>query len=206
MNPHVNQSYGKKRVEASGETFPADNQAAVLALEPRKRPLGLITGHILFDRPPPRCAALPYPFGNLGPDAASAETMPKVCGVIPLIHCQHLGSFTRSAACASADVQGIQQREDLGPLVTIGRRGARGQRQARALREAMDEDAFAFAAIGDALTAAFSRGKTSRPRRRTATESCHVPQRARGGALASRPASRRPASAAATDAPRSWRP
>jgi hypothetical protein len=64
----------------------------------------------------------------------------------------------------------------------------------------MDEDTFAFPAIGDPLTAAFARGKTSHPRRHTAIESSRVPRRARVGALAWRPASHRLASAAATDA------
>jgi hypothetical protein len=37
----MNHRDGEKHVEAGRETFPADDQSAVLALEPRKRPFGL---------------------------------------------------------------------------------------------------------------------------------------------------------------------
>jgi hypothetical protein len=82
MDPHVNHGHGKKRVEAGGEPFPAHDQAAVLPLKPGKRPLDLVARDVRFDRPPPRCAAFPHAFGNLGPNAASAEAMPEVFGVI----------------------------------------------------------------------------------------------------------------------------
>jgi len=137
---------GEKRVEAGGETFPADDQAAVLPLEPGKCPLGLVARDVLFDWPPARVAVLPHAFGNLGPDTASAQTMTEVFGIIPLIHGQHLEAFTWSAPFARADVEGVQQRDDLGPLMTIGRRGARGQRHASTVRQAVNEDAFAVIA------------------------------------------------------------
>jgi hypothetical protein len=86
MDPYVNHGHGKKRVEAGGQTLPAHDQAAVLTLKPGKRPLGLVARHVLFDRPPPRFAALSRPFGDLGPDLAPAEAMTEVFGVIPLIH------------------------------------------------------------------------------------------------------------------------
>ena len=41
MDPLVHHGAGAKRVEAGRETCPADDQAAVLALEPRNRPLGV---------------------------------------------------------------------------------------------------------------------------------------------------------------------
>jgi hypothetical protein len=50
----MNHGYGKKGIEAGGEPFPTYDQAAVLPLEPGKRPLGLVAGHVLFDRPPVR--------------------------------------------------------------------------------------------------------------------------------------------------------
>jgi hypothetical protein len=149
MNPHVNHGHGKKRVEACGETFPAHDQAAVLPLKPGKRPLDLVARDLLLDRPPSRLVALPHPFGNLGPDTASAEAMTEVFGIIPLIHCQNREAFPWSASFAGADVEGIQPRHDLSPLVAIGRRRACGQWHARPVRAAMDEDTFAFPAIGD---------------------------------------------------------
>jgi hypothetical protein len=108
MDLHVNHGYDKKRVEAGGEMFPAHHQAVVLPLKPGKRLLGLVAGDALFDRPPPRLTALPHPFGNLGPDTASAEAMPEIFGVIPLILRQHLEAFAWSAAFAGANVEGIQ--------------------------------------------------------------------------------------------------
>jgi hypothetical protein len=41
MNPDIDHGHGEKRIEASGQMFPADNHTAVLALAPGKRPLGL---------------------------------------------------------------------------------------------------------------------------------------------------------------------
>jgi hypothetical protein len=38
-----------------------------------------------------------------------------------------------------ADDEGVQQRDDLGPLVPIGRRRARGQWHARPVREAVKD-------------------------------------------------------------------
>ena len=109
-------------------------------------------------------------------------------------------------AADAKDVQGIQQREDLGTLVPIRGRGAHGQRHAGGIREGMDEETFAPPATRAPLTAACARGKTSHPRRRTAPELSRVPRRARGGALACRSASHQLASAAATNVRRAWRP
>ena len=95
----------KKRVEASGETFPAHDQSTVLPLKPGKRPLDLEARDRLFDRPPPRLAALPYPFGNLGPDTACAKAMTEVFGIIALICGQDLGPFARAAPLAGTDVE-----------------------------------------------------------------------------------------------------
>ena len=86
MDPHVHHGHGTKRVEAGGEPFPAHDQAAVLPLKLGHRPLGLVARDVRFSRPPPRCAAFPHPFVNLGPDAAPAEALSEVFGVIPLIH------------------------------------------------------------------------------------------------------------------------
>jgi hypothetical protein len=78
MDPHVNHGHGKKRVEASGEAFPAHDQSAVLPLKPGKHPLDLEARDILFDRSPTRLAALPHPFRDLGPNPTCAEAMTKV--------------------------------------------------------------------------------------------------------------------------------
>jgi len=58
-------------------------------------------------------------------------------------------------------VETIQQRDDVGPFVTTGGRCACRQWHASGVREAVDEDAFAFPAIGNALTTALARGKTN---------------------------------------------
>ena len=60
--PTCDHGHGKKRVKASSETFPAHDQAAVLPLQPGKRPLNLEARNSLFDRPPPRLAARPHSF------------------------------------------------------------------------------------------------------------------------------------------------
>jgi hypothetical protein len=44
----LRQNHREQCVEACCETLPADDQAAVLALEPRKRPLGLKARDIRF--------------------------------------------------------------------------------------------------------------------------------------------------------------
>jgi hypothetical protein len=143
----MNHGNREKRIEASGQTFPVDDQATVVALEPGKRPLGLVARDIFFDRPSPRLAVFPSSFGPLGANAACAEALAKVFSIIPLIRGQQLESFARSALFTRADVQGIQQREDLGPLISRDGCGARGQRHASSICEAMDEEAFAFPAI-----------------------------------------------------------
>jgi hypothetical protein len=203
MDPQVNHGDGEKCVEADRETFPADDQAAVLPLEPCKRPLGLEARDGLFDGAPPRLSGFPYTLGDLGPDPASAESMAEVLSIIPFIRRQDPEPFARSALFAGADVEGIQQGEDLRSLIAIRRCCACGQRHASTVRETVDENTFAFPAIRDALTAAFARGKRLRPRHHSATESGPVPRPARAGELASRPGSHRPASAAAIDARRS---
>lgn len=139
---------GEKCVEADGETFPAQDQAAVLPREPGTWPLGLVARNAFCDGPPSRAAVLPHACGNLWPAPASAQAMTESFGLIPLIHGPHLEAFTWSAPLARAAVEGIQPRDALGSLMPMGRRGARGQRHASTVREAVDEDAWACAAIG----------------------------------------------------------
>jgi hypothetical protein len=128
----VKHGHDKKPVEAGGETFPAHNQAAVLPPKPNKRPLDLEARDSFCSRPAPRLAALPHPFANLEPEPTRSEAMTEVFGLIPLIRPQHREALTWFAP-ARADVEGIQQRDDLVQLVMIeypilGRHG-RGLRQ-----------------------------------------------------------------------------
>ena len=206
VNPHMHHRNREKCVEACRETFPADNQAAVLALEPRKRPLGLEARDVLFHGPPTRLSGFPDSFGELGADTPLTKALAKVIGVISLIRRQHLEPFARSAAFACAHAESIQQRDDLGPFVPMRWGCARGQGHARPIGETVDKDAFAFPAIRDALTAPLARGKRSHPQRHIASESARALRPARARVLAWQPASHRLASAATTDARRSWRP
>src|SRR5688500_9091078 len=110
MNPEMHHGNGEKRIEARGQTFPADHQAAVLPLEPGQRPLGLVARDLLFDRPSPRLAAFPSAFEDLGPNAACSEASAEVCGIIALIRGQPLEALARSTLFPRADVQGLQPR------------------------------------------------------------------------------------------------
>jgi hypothetical protein len=116
----MNHRDGKKRVEAYRETFPAHNQSAIFALEPGKRPLGLEAWDSLFVGTPTWLIGGPHLFGNLGVDPASAEALAKIFGVVSSIRRQHFEPFARSAPCTGADMEGVQQREDLGALVPNG--------------------------------------------------------------------------------------
>jgi hypothetical protein len=100
---------GKKCVAASGQTFPADDQAAVLPLEPGNRPLGLGARDILFDRTPPGLVGVPPTCGNLRPNLPRAAAMTESFGIIALIRGQGLEPRARAAPFACADVQGSQQ-------------------------------------------------------------------------------------------------
>jgi hypothetical protein len=65
--------HGEKCVEACRETLPADDQAAVLALEPRKRPLGLEARNILFNGSPTSLSVFPDAFRDLGANTSFAQ-------------------------------------------------------------------------------------------------------------------------------------
>src|SRR5919199_5800918 len=74
------------------------------------------------------------------------------------------------------------------------------------LGEAVDEDALALPAAGDALAATLARGKKRHRRRHTPTESSLFPRPHPEGAPAWPPTCHPPASVAASDASHSWRP
>ena len=206
MNPQMYDGNGKERIEAGGAPLPADDQAAVLVLEPGKRPLGLVARDSLFYGAPTWLAVFPHAFGDLRANPSLTKAPAEVSSIIPSICGQDLRPLARAAPLTSADVEAIQQREDLGPLVPIRGCCACGERHASGICETVHQDAFAFAAIGDPLTPALARGKTNSPPRRTATESSRVPRRVRGGARAWRPRCHQPASAVTTDGRHSWRP
>ena len=192
----MNDSDGEKRGDAGGAPCPAHDQAAVLPLDPGQRPLGLEARALLAARSPPRLAGLPPPCGKLGAEPTLTAATAAVLGLLALIRRQDLAPCARSAPVAGADGEGLQPRDDLGPLVTMGGRRARGQRHAGPVRETMAEEALAFAAQGDALPPACAGGNRRHPRRRMATASAPVP----------RPGARWPASAAAPEAPHAWTP
>ena len=206
VHPEMTHGHRKKCIEASGPTFPADDQAAILALDPGQCPLGLVARDLRVDRPSPRLAVGPSSRGHLGANPARAEAPAEVVGSIALLSGQPRASLAWAAPFTRANAPGIQPREARGPLVPMSGHRARGQRQAHGLREARDEDALACPARRAALPPAVARGTTNHRRRQTATESSRPPRPAPGGALAWRPASHRPASAAASAARRSWRP
>jgi hypothetical protein len=179
MDPHVNYSNGKQRVEACGDSLPADGQAAVLPLEPGEGPLGLKVREPLCDWTPTWLSGLPHSFGDLGPDSAFAKSIAEVFGLIPFIRHEDLKPFARSAPCARADVEGIPQWNDLGPLIAIGGGRIIGPWHASTVGEAVDEDASTFSARASALTATFAWWRMHHPRRHRATASCRVSQPAR---------------------------
>src|SRR5918911_3592221 len=89
-------------VDVYRETLPTDDQAAVLALEPRQRPLGLEARDVLLHGAPTPLAIFPDALRDLGAHPTVTKAPAKACGIIPLIRCQHLESFARSAPFACA--------------------------------------------------------------------------------------------------------
>ena len=160
----------QERREACGETLPTDDQTAILLLKPGKRPLSLKTRYVDLDGSTSWLLGLPDPFRDLGPDAPRAELLAQVFGIIPFIGGDDFGTLPGASTPAGSEVDRVQQRHDLSALIPIRRRGMVYQRHAGRVGETVDEDAFTFAAIGHALTAAFARGKKSRRRPRTAIE------------------------------------
>src|SRR5687768_11026398 len=196
----------KKGIETQGKTFPTDDQAAILFLEPGKGTLGLKAWNVLLDRSPTWGLALPDPFRDLRPDAAAAELLTEVLRIIALVGDEDVRPFPGASTPAGPHTDGIQEGYDLGAFIAVSRRCAVRQGHAGGIGQAVDEDPLAFSATGDPLTAAFARGKRRRRRRHTASESCHAPQRCQEFGPASGPGSHRLASAATTDAWHSSRP
>jgi hypothetical protein len=91
----------QKRREAGREALPADDQTAILFLEPRKRALGSEAGHIALDRSPTWGLGLPYPFWNLRPDASCAQLPAQGFAVYPLSVAMTFRRFRGPPACRS---------------------------------------------------------------------------------------------------------
>jgi translation initiation factor IF-2 len=206
MGPHRHPGHGEERLAAGGEPCPTHDHAAVLPLQPGTRPLGSEARPARLARPSPRVAALPHPWGKLGPTPAPAGARPAGFGVRPLLPGQPLAALTWSAPVAGAEMAGVQPRDDLSPLGPMGRRGARGPWQARAIREAREKAPLTFAARGAPFTAACARGTRRRRWPPSATGSSRVPQPPPSAELAPRRGGPRPASAGAPGGPRPWTP
>jgi hypothetical protein len=99
------------------------------------------------------------PDRDLGAQTTCAKALTKGLGVIACSRRQPLEPFARSAALTRVDVQGIQQRDDVRPLIPMRWSRAHGQGPARGVREAVEEEALACPALGDALAAPLARGK-----------------------------------------------
>ena len=100
---------GQKRRKAGRKTLPADHQAAILLLEPGKRPLGLEPGHRLFDGSASGVLGLPDALGDLRPNATLPEPLPQGFRIIAFVGGQNFETFTRAASCTRAHLDRIEQ-------------------------------------------------------------------------------------------------
>src|SRR5262249_32804120 len=123
-------------------------------------------------------------------------------GLIAFIRCDDLETFPGAPPFPGVDPDGIEQREHLGTLIPVGRRGPVRPGHPARVGETVDQDPFALAPAGDTRAAPLARGKKRRRRRQTPSESCPVLRPHPECALASWPTYHPPAIAAATDA---WR-
>jgi len=106
----------------------------------------------------------------LRPDTAFPELVPQRFRIIALIRRDDFETFAWATPFAGAELHRIEQRQDLGTLILVGRRDAIGQRHSLRLCEAVDENALAFPPVGDALATPLARGKKRHPRRHTPNE------------------------------------
>jgi hypothetical protein len=121
-------SNGRKCHKARGEPLPANDHTTVFFLKPGQGPLGLEMRHIDCDWSASGLLGFLYAFGHLRPDLTFAQLLAQVFGVIPFIGSDDLRPFAGASRLASPKANGVQQRDDLGPLVPRGghRRLARG--------------------------------------------------------------------------------
>ena len=109
---------------------------------------------------------LPDPLRELCPDAPGAELLAQGVGLIPVIGGDDLGPLPRASTPAGSAVDRVQPRP-------AGRLGA-----------TVAAEAWTWAALGHARTAACARGHKRPPRPRPAREAARVPRRSPGGARA----------------------
>ena len=123
MNPNMARGDRQKRVEACRNALPSDHQAAILLLEPGKRPLSLESWHHFFDRSATIFLGLPDALRELCPDPPFLELLPERFGIITFIRRNGLEAFAGAPPFARADLDRIQQWHHLGALIPIGWRG-----------------------------------------------------------------------------------
>src|SRR5947209_7578868 len=153
MHPDVDSSEGQKRIEVCGNALPSHHEPTVFLLEPGKHPLSLEPWDGFFDRFATVFLGLPDAFWDLCPDTPLPSHLSPRFRIIAFIRRADLETFVGAASFAGAHLDRIEQRDHLRPLIAIGRRGAVRQGHPAPLREAVDEDAFAFPPVGDALAA-----------------------------------------------------
>src|ERR687884_1678487 len=108
MNPNMDRGDRQKRVEACRNALPSDHQAAILLLEPGKRPLSLESWHHFFDRSATIFLGLPDALRELCPDPPFPELLPERFGIIAFIRRNDLKAFARTAAVAGANLDRIK--------------------------------------------------------------------------------------------------
>src|SRR4029453_4692958 len=153
MDPNMNRGERQECLETCGDALPADDQAPVFLLKPGKGPLGLEPWPHLCDGPTTIFLGLPDALRALGPEPPLPELLAQRFRIISFIRGDDVQPFAGTAPFARADLDGIKQRQHLGPLVPIGWRDAVRQGHAAALRETVDQHPFAFPAARDALAA-----------------------------------------------------
>src|SRR6516165_6953525 len=146
MDPNVNRGKSQACLETCGDALPADDQAPVFLLKPGHGPLGLEPWHHLCAGPPPIFLGLPDALRDLGPAPPLPELLAPRFRLIACLRGDDAPPVAGAAPLARADLDGIKQRQHVGPLVPLGRRGAVGQGHATALRETVDQNPFAFPA------------------------------------------------------------
>src|SRR5882724_6622624 len=109
MYPDVDGGDGQKRFEAGRNALPTDHQAAVLLLEPRKRPLSLESWDHVFDRSAPGFLGLPDTLRDLCPDTPLPELLSQRFRIIPLIRRDHFETCAGATPCARVHLNGIEQ-------------------------------------------------------------------------------------------------
>ena len=206
MNPNMDRGDRQKRIEACRNALPPDYQAALWLLEPGKRPLSVAAWHDLFARSATLFLGLPDPLRELCPAPSLPELLPERLGSRAFLGRKDLEACAGAPPFARADLDRLQPWHHLGALLPVGWRGPVRSRPPGPLGEAVEAEALALPAAGDALAAPLARGKKRHPRRHPPNASSLFPLPHPEGALAWSPTCQPPASVAASDASHSLRP